>query len=121
MVGPPTADGSRSRAPDSGAHYEIAADVEASANLLVDRIKGVQAKATTLLPTSTPRRGDLPPSIKRRLRHKRRLHKLWTCTRYPKLKKELNDMSKKYLRQSEISVARPGKRPLTGPSKARGI
>ncbi|GBP34480.1 hypothetical protein EVAR_29875_1 [Eumeta japonica] len=39
--------------------------------------------------------GDLPYSIKRRLRHKRRIHKLWTRTRCPKLKKELNDLSRK--------------------------
>ncbi|GBP49207.1 Probable RNA-directed DNA polymerase from transposon X-element [Eumeta japonica] len=52
-------------------------------------------RTTTLFPTSTSRRDDLPPSIKRRLRRKRRLHKLWTRTRCPKLKKEINDLSRK--------------------------
>ncbi|GBP03462.1 Probable RNA-directed DNA polymerase from transposon X-element [Eumeta japonica] len=77
-----------------GSSFEIAADVEASAKLLVDKIKETQVRATTLLPASTSRRGDLPLSIKRRLRFKRRLHKLWTGTRCPKLKQELNDLSR---------------------------
>ncbi|GBP39185.1 hypothetical protein EVAR_26971_1 [Eumeta japonica] len=75
-----------------GASFETAADVEVSANLLVDRIKEAQARATTLFPASTSRRGDLPLSIKRRIQHKRRPHKLWTHTRCPKLKKELKDL-----------------------------
>ncbi|GBP21510.1 RNA-directed DNA polymerase from mobile element jockey [Eumeta japonica] len=70
------------------------ADVEASANLLVEKIKEAQARATTLLPSSTSHRGDLPLNIKRKLRLKRRLHKLWTRTRCPKLKKELNGLSR---------------------------
>ncbi|GBP20940.1 Probable RNA-directed DNA polymerase from transposon X-element [Eumeta japonica] len=45
-------------------------------------------------PSSTSRRGDLPLNIKRKLRLKRRLHKLWTRTRCPKLKKELNGLSR---------------------------
>ncbi|GBP19939.1 Probable RNA-directed DNA polymerase from transposon X-element [Eumeta japonica] len=77
-----------------GSSFETAADVEASANLLVEKIKEAQARATTLLPSSTSRRGDLPLSIKRKLRLKRRLHKLWTRTRCPKLKKELNGLSR---------------------------
>ncbi|GBP61948.1 hypothetical protein EVAR_45005_1 [Eumeta japonica] len=59
---------------------------------MVDKIKEAQTRATTLLPVSTSRRGNLTLSIKRRLRLKRRLHKLWTRTRCPKLKKELNDL-----------------------------
>ncbi|GBP44122.1 Probable RNA-directed DNA polymerase from transposon X-element [Eumeta japonica] len=77
-----------------GSSFETATDVEASANLLVEKIKEAQARATTLLPSSTSRRGDLPLSIKRKLRLKRRLHKLWTRTRCPKLKKELNGLSR---------------------------
>ncbi|GBP31069.1 Probable RNA-directed DNA polymerase from transposon X-element [Eumeta japonica] len=77
-----------------GSSFETAADVEASANLLVEKIKEAQARATTLLPSSTSRRGDLPLSIKRKLRLKRRLHKLWTRTHRPKLKKELNGLSR---------------------------
>ncbi|GBP10220.1 RNA-directed DNA polymerase from mobile element jockey [Eumeta japonica] len=75
-----------------GAFFETTADVEASANLLVDRTRDAQAGPTTFLLKSTSRRGDLPPSIKRWLQHKRRLHKLWTSTRCSKLKKELNDL-----------------------------
>ncbi|GBP16393.1 Probable RNA-directed DNA polymerase from transposon X-element [Eumeta japonica] len=56
--------------------FETAADMDA---------------ATT---ASTSRRGDLPLSIKRKIRHKLRLHKRWTRNRYPKLKKELNDLSR---------------------------
>ncbi|GBP77240.1 Probable RNA-directed DNA polymerase from transposon X-element [Eumeta japonica] len=48
----------------------------------------------TLLPVSTSRRGYLLLSIKRRLRLKRSIHKLWIRTRCPKLKKELYDLSK---------------------------
>ncbi|GBP53955.1 Probable RNA-directed DNA polymerase from transposon X-element [Eumeta japonica] len=77
-----------------GSSFETAADVETSVNLLVEKIKEAQARATTLLPSSTSRRGDLPLSIKRKLRLKRRLHKLWTRTRCPKLKKELNGLSR---------------------------
>ncbi|GBP42180.1 Probable RNA-directed DNA polymerase from transposon BS [Eumeta japonica] len=36
-----------------GSSFETAADVEASANLLVEKIKEAQARATTLLPSST--------------------------------------------------------------------
>ncbi|GBP24353.1 RNA-directed DNA polymerase from mobile element jockey [Eumeta japonica] len=80
-----------------GSSFETAADAKASANLLVDRIKEAQARTTTLLPASKFRCGDLHPSIERRLRHKRRLHKLWTRTRCSKLKKELNDLSRNIL------------------------
>ncbi|GBP89614.1 hypothetical protein EVAR_57633_1 [Eumeta japonica] len=55
-----------------GSSFETVADMEASANILIDRRKEAQAKATTFLPTLTSRRGDLSPSIKRRLWHKRR-------------------------------------------------
>ncbi|GBP91108.1 hypothetical protein EVAR_100409_1 [Eumeta japonica] len=52
--------------------FETTVDVEVSTNFRVDRIRKAQARATNLLPTSTSRRSDLPPSIKRRLRHKHR-------------------------------------------------
>ncbi|GBP27454.1 hypothetical protein EVAR_17156_1 [Eumeta japonica] len=68
--------------------FVTSVDVEASANLLVDMIREAQARATTPLPTSTSHGDDLPSSIKRRLQHKRRLRKLWTNIRCPKLKKE---------------------------------
>ncbi|GBP49143.1 hypothetical protein EVAR_80811_1 [Eumeta japonica] len=43
-----------------GSSFETAADVEASANLVVEKIKEAQIRAMTLLPSSTSRRGDLP-------------------------------------------------------------
>ncbi|GBP33314.1 Probable RNA-directed DNA polymerase from transposon X-element [Eumeta japonica] len=101
-----------------GSSFETAADVEASANSLVKKIKEAQARATTLLPSSTSRRGDLPLNIKqasRKLRLKRRLHKLWTRTRCPKLKKELNGLS----RSSQRLPAAAPKCPVTDRSEIR--
>ncbi|GBP17478.1 RNA-directed DNA polymerase from mobile element jockey [Eumeta japonica] len=58
MVGPPTDDGSHSRAPNSGARYDTARNRWEN-------------------------------------KHKRRLHKLWTHTRCPRLKKKLNEFTKR--------------------------
>ncbi|GBP58729.1 hypothetical protein EVAR_35508_1 [Eumeta japonica] len=49
-----------------GSSFKTAADVKASTNLLVNRIKEAQARATTLLPASTSRHVHLPLSIKKR-------------------------------------------------------
>ncbi|GBP60599.1 hypothetical protein EVAR_50963_1 [Eumeta japonica] len=52
-----------------GSLFETAANMEASANLLVDRIREAQSRATTLLLASTSCRSDLLQNIKMRLRH----------------------------------------------------
>ncbi|GBP76204.1 Probable RNA-directed DNA polymerase from transposon X-element [Eumeta japonica] len=104
-----------------GSSFETAADVEASANSLVKKIKEAQARATTLLPSSTSRRGDLPLNIKRKLWLKRRLHKLWTRTRCPKLKKELNGLSRSISEAlcRQLTRAAASKCPITDRSGVR--
>ncbi|GBP53842.1 hypothetical protein EVAR_42562_1 [Eumeta japonica] len=77
-----------------GFSFATAEDVDASANLLVDKIREAQFSATTLLSVPTSRRRNMPLSIKTRLRRKRRLLKLWTRIRSPKLKSELNELAR---------------------------
>ncbi|GBP12453.1 hypothetical protein EVAR_75862_1 [Eumeta japonica] len=79
--------------------FATAADVDTVANQLVNKISRTLSIDTTHLPISTSRRGGLFLHIKVRLQQKRRLHKLWTSTRCPKLKNELNNPA------GEISMA----------------
>ncbi|GBP51687.1 RNA-directed DNA polymerase from mobile element jockey [Eumeta japonica] len=78
--------------------FATAADVNTVTNQLVNKIKRTQSMTTIVLLISMSSHGDLPSHIKVTLQQKRRLHKLWARTRYPKLKKEFNNLAR------EISI-----------------
>ncbi|GBP27497.1 hypothetical protein EVAR_14318_1 [Eumeta japonica] len=88
-----------------GSLFATAADVDTVANQLVNKISRAQSMAITLLLISTSRRGDLPSHIKVRLQQKLKLHKLWACTRCPKLKKQLTISPERYPWQSDFRGA----------------
>ncbi|GBP37249.1 RNA-directed DNA polymerase from mobile element jockey [Eumeta japonica] len=96
-----------------GSSFKSAVDVTASANLLVDKIREAQARVTTLLPTSRLVAVTCPRTSKGG--YGTNAGKLWTHC--PKLKKELNDLSRKI--SEAITKAAAPKCPITDRSGVR--
>ncbi|GBP00480.1 RNA-directed DNA polymerase from mobile element jockey [Eumeta japonica] len=74
---------------------ETPKDVEEAVNILVNRIRKAQQTAMVSQPVQILRRGDLLLRFREKMQQKRRLHKLWTHTRCPRLRKKLNELARR--------------------------